>query len=406
MASSTLTTIRQRLIRELDLGLFIPSAKLDSAAAGSITSADMLRNSNHGPAHWSSRNTVIHRPGAASAADAIRFAGALTNTTGLLAHTGANYSDTTSTSETAELWRDGVRPDLEVLDAINRALEYVYYDTIVAISALSGTAGATLDGDMVASGTTAWTGSSGSTLSKIATSGFKTPFGPRALNIVTDSVNDYAQSSTLRVSPGRRMRAMAIGGVVSTGSVSLVGYDVSNSAAFGTAISSAEQEPVLLDRGWETVPSTCYQVALQLTGTAASATTVWNQVWVYFEDRLRIDLPVYVTEHFMAPQILRGRPLVQLANGVYNAQSWDFEELVEHQDYELVFSQPAVNPQAVLFTSARHFDYPLFIKARVPYSNLTTFSAETDATTAPMHLLMPRIKMEGLKSIYIPPFPP
>ena len=41
--STSLTTLRQRILRELDLGLLIPNGFFTSAAAGSITSDSLRR---------------------------------------------------------------------------------------------------------------------------------------------------------------------------------------------------------------------------------------------------------------------------------------------------------------------------------------------------------------------------
>lgn len=95
----------------------------EAFAAGSVTQTDYLRNTNWGVNHFRNLHAGIHRPDSATAADNWRWAGDLTTSTGLLAHTGANYADTTVTSETVNIIYYGVRWE-DIDDAISRVLDY------------------------------------------------------------------------------------------------------------------------------------------------------------------------------------------------------------------------------------------------------------------------------------------
>lgn len=398
MATTTLTTLRQEVLRELDLGILIPNAFFDSAAATSITSSNLLRNTNWGADHFKRRRTVIFRPGAASAADFIRYAGQLTNSTGALAHTGANYADTTVGSESVELWYDEIRPDREVLDAFNRALRDVFYTTRISLSHLSD-----LDGDMSASTDTNWTDVGTPTTSAKSTTGRRAPYGPRSYQLVADAANEGTQSATLPITQGKRIKTYAIASCDS-GTFSHQPRDVTNGADIGTAITHSEEEPQLTMIDWQAVPATCKEVALRLLGTVNPTDFYVNQVWLYKEDVLRVNFPSFVTEHFMAPYIEYATPTGnQTASNTWNALSLEFHELTEGKDYTLLADHhPDAVPYGILLHDQRWFDYPLFIQVRRPYSDRVTFSAESDTTEAPINILKPRAKQEVLDTVLLP----
>jgi hypothetical protein len=399
LPSSTLTAIRQRALRELDLGLVIPNAKFDSAASTSITSADVMRNSRWSLAHFSQRETVIFRPGSATAADNVRYAGNLTNTTGALAHTGANYSDTTVTSEIPELWYDGVRPDLEVLDAINRALEFVHFSTFIPISH-----GGDLDYDMSASTDTNWTDVLTPTTSAKATTARRTPYGLRSYNLINNAANEGTQSATLPIVPARSVKGFAIASC-NVGTASFRFYDVTNSASTGweAAVTHSEENPMLMVQEWQAAPSTCREMAAQLLGTTDTSDIFWNGLWVYRQDNMRVNLPSFINEGFKAPSIFQGRPRFSVASHVYDAQSLDMIELHENKDYQFLYDHhPDANPYAIMVNGPEAYDWPLFVEARLPYSHMGTLSAEADTTTCPLHLLMPMVKIRLLNDVYLP----
>jgi hypothetical protein len=399
LPSSTLTAIRQRALRELDLGLVIPNAKFDSAASTSITSADIMRNSRWSLAHFSQRETVIFRPGSATAADNVRYAGNLTNTTGALAHTGANYSDTTVTSEIPELWYDGVRPDLEVLDAINRALEFVHFSTFIPISH-----GGDLDYDMSASTDTNWTDVLTPTTSAKATTARRTPYGLRSYNLINNAANEGTQSATLPIVPARSVKGFAIASC-NVGTASFQFYDVTGSATTGwaDAVTHSEENPMLMVQEWQAAPSTCREMAAQLLGTTDTSDIFWNGLWVYRQDNMRVNLPSFINEGFKAPSIFQGRPRFSVASHVYDAQSLDMIELHENKDYQFLYDHhPDANPYAIMVNGPEAYDWPLFVEARLPYSHMGTLSAEADTTTCPLHLLMPMVKIRLLNDVYLP----
>src|SRR5688572_15936743 len=120
--ATTLTAGRKRILRELDVGMFIPNAYISALAAGSFTSPNFFLDPVMAPDFLQVRNTGIVRASAATAADFWRPAGAITISSGAVANVGAVWADTTLGAEDIELWYHRVRPDQEVLDSLNRVL--------------------------------------------------------------------------------------------------------------------------------------------------------------------------------------------------------------------------------------------------------------------------------------------
>jgi hypothetical protein len=387
------------LLRELDLGILVPSGKVDSIAATSVTAADIMRNSRWTSGHFSQREAVIYRPGSATAADNIRYAGDLNNATGALSHTGANYADTTSTSEAVELWYDSVRPDLEVLDAINRALEFVHFSTFIPISH-----GGDLDYDMSASTDTNWTDVLTPTTSAKSTTARRTPYGLRSYNLINNAADEGTQSATLPIVPTRSVKGFAISSC-NVGTASFRFYDVTNSASTGwlDAVTHSEENPMLMIQEWQAAPATCREMAAQLLGTTSTSDIFWNGLWVYRQDNLRVNLPSFLNEGFKTPSIFQGRPRFAVENHVYDAQSLDMIELHENKDYRYLYDHHNdANPYAIMVNGPEAYDWPLFVEARLPYSHQGTLSAEADTTNCPLHLLMPILKIRVLNDIYLP----
>lgn len=407
MPSSTLTTLRQRLLRELDLGWLITNADFDAAAAGSITSANMLRNSNTSAGYYKGQKVLIFRPGAASAADYIRYAGVLTRTTGLLAHTGANYADVTVGTEGVELWKHGIRPTRELIDSLNRALEFEFLTTHVALSHLSP-----FDGDMALSTDSDWTDvGTPVTSAKATTPAEVIPYGSRAYRIANDAADEGTRSTGIRIEQDGLVNMFSIV-AAEVGTASIQAYDSTNSAVYGTATTHAERRPQLMVIRQPDVPDTCKLTALNITNSSASGDNYINAAAIYDLKNLVCRFPATITEGFMAPKIWQARPTEQSGDNTYDAGSFDPIPLTQGTDYFPVFAQGDAQPYKVRFanplpsTGGHPYEWPLFVEARRPGSDLTTFSETESATTnVAIHNLLPRWKMDVLKTILLGKIP-
>src|SRR3990167_5211385 len=237
--TTTLQTILRRTIRGLDIcwvGMLADETTAATAVvAGSVTVPSLFHNTNYGPAFLSSQNVAIWRLGAASVADYERYAGALTNTTGLVVHTGANYADTTLGTEVFYFVKYGPRI-ADFIAALNRTMQKIYFPTRIALSLLSN-----LDGDMVVSTDSNWTDVDTPTTSAKSTTARRTPYGVRSYNLINNAVNEGTRSATMPVITGRRVKAFTIASTnVGTSSFRL--RDVTGVTAADTAAVVTSEE--------------------------------------------------------------------------------------------------------------------------------------------------------------------
>ena len=406
MATTAFSVLLRRAIRELEAGdigvLPDGTTGLTALAAGSVTVPTLYRNTNLNPSYLSSQNAIIARLGAATAADVERYAGALTNTTGLVLHTGADYADVTVGTEVPYFLFWGVHV-AELIDAANRIMEFGHFTTNFALSHMSA-----LDGDMMIATDTNWTDIGTLSTSAKATTGRRTPWGVRSYNTVNNAVADSGtRSATLPITIGGRFKAFVVAST-NVGTSSLQPYSITAAAATGTVVTSTNEAPQFLHQDWQTISSTASEMAINLTNTSATGDTFWDQLWVYLEDNLVLPLPPQVTEHYQVPFIFQARPVTSAGSAsVWPAQGVQLYPLVKDRDYRLQINQADANPTAVIFDSAQWFDYPLFVQGRVPYSYRTTWTTdETTTTEMPVHEFMPRFKRELLDSVYAGRMPP
>ena len=397
--STTYGTFLDRLIRELGIGLIVPNGSFDAAAAGSITSANILRDSNYGTGHFQGLDTVIYRGGAASSADYERFAGALTTSTGLLAHTGANYSDTTTTSESVRLLYHRLRPAQELLDAANRVLEFIFRDSFEALSHRSD-----LDYAMTDSTDTQYTDVGTPTTSAKDTTARRTPWGTRNYHLINDADGEGTQTATVGAEEGSMVSAWAIASRNAGTSAELQLYNVTGSADFSSVeVTSDEEEPMLLSQPWIRTPTDSKEIALRLVGNGAAADIFWNMAWLYKQNVLRVNLPSHINEGFKIGDIYQCHPRSAIAtNNVYQAQDLNLEKLYEGKDYDWLMNQDDANPHAVIFKDSSYFTYPLILQTRRPYSDSDSFTTDASTSKVPVHLFMPRWKMEVLSTVLMP----
>lgn len=392
-------TLFRRAIRDLDVGwvaeLADGATALTALASASLTIPSLFQNSNMGSNQLI--NGVAWRLGAASVADYERPLGSLTNSTGLVAQVGANYSDTTVGSEIPYILKHNVRV-ADWVAALNRAMEKVFFTTTIALSHLSD-----LDGDMVATTDTNWTDIGSLSTSAKATTARRTPFGVRSYNTVNNaSANAGTRSATLDITAGHRAKAFTIAST-NVGTSSLQLYSITGTAVADTAaVTSSEEAPQLLHQDWQVISSSAKEWALNLTNTAATGDTFWNMAWAYKEDELVVPLPSYVSEHYQVPMIWQLRPdTIQTGANVYPARGLMPIPLEEGRDYFPVINQEDANPSAVRFADTRFFDWPLVVQARIPEGYVTQFTSdESLSTKAAINEILPLFERELLDTVY------
>jgi hypothetical protein len=393
--STTLQTLARRIGVELGLMFLVENAFITALAAASFTAPKFFANTRYGTDHFASQNYWITRMGAASAADYERPAGAITVATGVMANAGLVWADTTLGTEDIELWRK-VRRTIDVFNAINTALtsDQLMYSTFVPLSDLSGGSN---DGDMAASGTTAYTAVSASTLSKETTAA-RVPYGIQALRSLSTSSDDGVQTASVLL---RQDKSIRYGTIVSADvdSVTLNAYDVTGSANFSSlsSIAVAEEEPQLVWTPWGTAPTSCETVAIRGIGSSSTADIYYNMFWLYRMGNRRIELPAYVTEGYEVPSVFQLRPLQSGGtSNVWDALSCETVPLQEGVDYRLLFNQRDANPSAIWLLHDGCLDYPLMTQARQRWPALST---EASTTLCPVKEIVAAAKIQLLDDV-------
>ena len=393
--SSSLTTLMQRALYELDIGKVIPNADISAIAASSFTAARFFQNTNMSPDFLQLKNAGAIRAGAATAANAdlYRPLGTLTNSSGVVLQVGPTWADITVGTEEIELWYYGVRRDQEVLKSLNRVItEKEYITMFLAVSHLGGQ-----DGDMALSTDSLWTDVGTTSTSAKATTAGVTPWGPRSYHTVNNAVADSGtRSASMRVMTSKQFSAYVIA-ASEVGTSSLQGFNNTGSAVIGSAVTSGERKPQLLAIRNQDVGSTTKLMSLNLTNTSATGDSYWDQAWLYLHGDLACRLPALVTDSFMAPKFVQAIPREQSGANAYDAGSFDFRPLTEGQDYWLVFNPQDAEPYKVRFANDSYFANPIFVEARVPN---TTLSAETDVAYSAIQQIVPRFKKDLLETVY------
>lgn len=151
---------------------------------------------------------------------------------------------------------------------------------------------------------------------------------------------------------------------------------------------------------WQEVPDDCKSFSGNLVGVDATSDIYWNQLWLYKQGVLRIDLPSYISEKFKTPVIYEMRPRNNTASKLWNAGSIEFVALRENVDYNYVTAHNDANPHAIVMAAGWEYRWPLVVQARLAYSEMGELSADSDVSYAPENLLRPAVMRDVLNSVY------
>ena len=384
MAATTPLLARQALLRALpELGMYFSS--IDALAAGSITITP-LANSLLTTSEYA--NNIIHRPAAATAADITRFAGLLTVASGALA-VSPNYTDTTATNETVEIWYDPtIRPDIHILRLFQDALRQIKFRATIPLyhgPASADMQGSNVDSDWTESGAT---DSVQTTASEI--------FSNAQSLVVTDSGsgNGYTASAAQKVGQGRTVYFFAIV-KADTGTSMLRIMDGSSNEQ---ASVSTTQEDWMLLKKQVAFDSTDETFTMRLQEVAASDSGDWQAAWYVKADRYNFELPSWFDDTMTPVGISVGNfNVAGTESDTWLADSSKVESLIEGTDYQWIRSLGDAHILGVRILNELLLSEPLFLTLDCPWSTpygvAASFSSETDTTDCPISLLIPQAKI-------------
>jgi hypothetical protein len=370
-------------IRKAGIGMVIPNADW-TVAAGSATSVKWFRNGNWGTNHFRSKNALLWRPGAATAADYVRYASDLTASTGALA-VDANWADTTQGTEDLIVLYHGIHPQY-IIDASNLALAKAYFTNSESVSTKPNGTGLS-DASFQKTATSHYTASS-ATLTKVATANSENviPGSIGSGRVVTSGAGGYiyqdfaatADEQFVVYSLSRLDSGTAFESVLESGATT------ASLSALGTTVEHA-QEAWQWTKRTETIPDGHKVLRVRWQGEGNGDDFYLGAQNVLFPNRSRIIIDTVWESNFEALKLMYADiGGVSVASGVYQGNTEQFKD-VPKEDYEIVFDRAGANPGYIQFKNGSHREwqrYPLFIWGRRPYSDLTTVLISDLTTTS------------------------
>lgn len=377
--------ILERMIDKGGLGIYMPNAEIDSIAAALLTSTLHLRNENWGAQQHESISSLLYRPGAASAADYVRYVSSSSTNAGAVVP-DADWADVTLTSEDIAMLHGGIHPTW-LLRAINRGMGGVYDENIEPLSAKPS--GAVLqDAGFQSSATTQYVesdtdGGPTMTFSKVTTANSENVFqgigSGRGLN--TQDGGYFRQR--FNVTQREPVVMHALSRLASGTAAQLLLRDVTGSANIGTTVEHDEGAWQWMRR-LETIPDDSKILEVRWQGSGASADVYWGGHSILFPNQARVILDTKWDTEFKMPSLVS----VDMAGdspatGVFPAMSARYTE-IPRTDYSFLFNRQGANPYAVQFhngTQQHWFQKPVMIQGRRAYSDFTTFTLALSETT-------------------------
>ena len=394
--STTWTTARREIGRAL--GVFRYGA-LTAATTTSVTIPSLYLNTNRGGSQ-AQDETIISRPDATAAADNKRYIASVTTSSGLVTVAGGtNYADTTFTSEIGEEWQLNIDPYVDILDAANYSLRYTMVRTFYMLSNVDADLNyhmqeaATTDYDSIRVGTP--------TLS-VVTTPRRTLMGRRSMRALNGTANHGIKTPTIAHVEGHNAQAFIFGSV-DVGAATVGLYDVTGSAVIGDTVALSEEAEMLVRVPWQATPDDCKEICIQSLGDTSTTDVYYNGAGIVQQGNRRLYFPSPISERFKAPAIFQAVPQESSSTpNVYPAHSIEYVPLTEGDDFNFMFHHPDANPYGIVLTSDRFLEWPIFVEAQIPASDLGTFSTEASTTVADAHVFIPRATLRVIDHVILP----
>ena len=394
--SSSWTAVRREAGKALGL---VRHGALTAVTTTSVTIPSLYLNTNRAGSQLDGE-IIISRPDATSAADNKRYAGAVTTSSGLVTVAGgANYADTTFTSEVGEEWKHNFDPYVEGLDEANEALKFVPVGTYYML-----TSGGIpdLNYDCQESAATDFT-DIGTPTKSVVTTVRRVRYGRRSVRVLSSGADEGIYTATLPVTMEKAAKAFAL--VSSDVAGAAIGlYDVTNSLLVGSAVTTNEEAMMLVALPWQTPETaTCKEVAIRALGTTTTADNYYNGFAIHEQGNLYFDFPSAISERFKAPSIFQMVPQGSSSTAnVYPASSIEQVELVEGEDFKYRFHHIDANAYGIVLLKESLLEWPLMVEAQIPAADFGTFSTEASTTVAPFNQVVPTVALRWLDKIILP----
>lgn len=398
--SSTWTAVRREAGRAIGIARY---GALTAVTTTTVTIPSLYLNTNRASVQ-ANDETIISRPDATSAADNKRYIGSIATDTGAITVAGgANYADTTFTSEVGEEWKHNFDPYVDGLDEANEALKFV---PVGQYFMLTSGGIPDLNYDCQESAATDFT-DIGSPTKSVVTTVRRVRYGRRSVRCLCSGSSEGIQSATLPHVKRKPVKMFAFVSV-DVGTCSVYRWDVTNTIAMGDPVVTGEEAMMLVELPWytpdETTSPDCAEVALRFIGTGSSTADFYvNGCSIHEADNLYFDFPSVISERFKAPKIVSMQPRGSSSTAnVYPASSIVPIELIEGQDYEFRTHHIDANPYGIVLLKESLLEWPIMVDAQVTAWDCGTFSTEASTTVAPFNQVVPAVALRWLDKIIIP----
>ena len=246
---------------------------------------------------------------------------------------------------------------------------------------------------METSGTTSWTGSSGTTLSKVTTAA-NVHMGTQSLRLQADSANDYAESASIHVVPGETYYVAMIARA-DTGTVLLVVNDATNSAEIDSSgrVSHSLEKFMHVWRTF-TVPATCEDVTIRLQLSGASDDGYFDRVIGPYpvSGRGRIAAPSWMLANDRLNKLMTASYARTYSGNVDDADSRVFSAPWQPGiDYAGRFIPQDANPNQIEFRRRSIPQADIWFEGTRPAADFTTWAYTSAGETSPTSGLPKRL---------------
>lgn len=302
--------------------------------------------------------------------------------TATITNLGANY--TADTSSTFYLLRI---PVAKIKAILNDALEYIPIECMVPL------AHGPDDWHTQDSATTAWTASN-CTIAKQTTAA-QLMFGARNMSLTATADGGTATSTTVPIEQGGQVIAFAI--LKADTGTWTVRYMDQSSNTLSQDISVTEEDWIITRKVFS-MATDDEGVILRFVGTTNNDQADVQAGWIIKTWSNHFKLPTWLDERFKLKAVSFAQ-LRQAGRGddQYLAAALSYTSLREGADYRLSARYQDANPTWLEMINQCYISEPVFLTvecpASAPYGVSTIFTADSDTTTVPAHVLTAYGKM-------------
>ena len=357
-------TLRRQLYDEVaGLGLSFTA----TVAAGNLTTTDARIANDDRASEWLHGWFFYNDPGTA---DQVRQIDTFSCSAGTATLTPFLASMTTGSNKICEL---GVLHPDDLNGLLSDAQRHIYsdYTTLLSIGFA--------DHDQATSGAASWTGSAGTTLTKITAAGNVPEYHYQSQRVQNNSANDYSESAAMLLPPNTTYLLTAYSrAVAGTNILRLQGPSASVDSI------SHDEASFMIHHKQVQTGSTGGSHTIRLENDSATGDAYWGAVSLLPSGWQTIPLPSWVSNRERLRGLSRGVLTGYSVDNCYDARGMRLETL-KQTEWRYANTPFGANPHAVeVYVGGG----PMFITGSRPHSDFESFSTDASTTTAEQNQIL------------------